>query len=135
MSIYKVKRYAWLVKGMEKCVEVWLRMASEPDRKGTFDGWVSCENQGRGMSLTIDEIIILACEVDPESVQKWKRIRNNISDLRIRNYQLAKAIDGPDRPLPTREEETAAEAEKREAYRTGGASLLPKQCISGGGEG
>jgi hypothetical protein len=124
MSIYKVKRYAWLVKGMEKCVEVWLQMAREPDRKGTFDGWVGCEDQGRNMQAHIDEIITLACEVDPEAVQKWKKIRSNISDLRIYNYQLARAIDGPDRPLPTPEEEAAAEAERLEAYRTGGLSLL-----------
>ncbi len=120
----KAKRYAWLVKGMEKCVEVFLRMSTEPDQKGTFDGWVGCEDQGRNMQAHIDEIIALACEVDPESVQKWKRIRNNISDLRIRNYQLAKAIDGPDRPLPTPEEQAAADAEEREARRTGGLNLL-----------
>jgi hypothetical protein len=128
----KAKRYAALVSGMDKVVETWIGQMKEPDRTGTFDGWLQCENHGKYIQMDIDRIISLASEVDPESVQKWKRIRDNISNLRIESYQLAKAIDGPERPLPTTEEQATADAEEREARRTGGLSLL-KEASRGQG--
>ena len=121
----KVKRYEWYVKYMGKNIDTWRNQMFETERYGTFDGWRQCENQGQGMTETMDEMVALACDVDPGAVPLWLSMKKNLIDIRIANYKIARRIDGPpDLPLPTPEEEASAEAERLEAYRTGGANLL-----------
>lgn len=123
----KVKRYEWRVKFMGKVIDTWRGQMSEPERYGTFDDWRYAEIHGAGLTELMDEMAALACDVDPGAVPLWLSMKKNIIDIRIANYKIARRIDGPpDLPIPTPEEEVAAEVEKREAYRTGGANLLPK---------
>jgi len=124
----KIRRYLWRVNGLDRVIDQWRSQMSEPEKYGTFDDWEFTEAQGRGFTETMDEIITLACEVDPECVPLLTHMKETIVNLRMRNYELMKQLrDTPDPPLPTPEEEATAEDEKREAYRTGGASLLIKQ--------
>jgi hypothetical protein len=121
----KVKRYEWRVKFMGKVIDTWRGQMSEPERDGTFDGWRQTEIHGAGLTELMDEMVDLACDVDPGAVPLWLSMKKNLIDIRIANYKIARRIDSPpDLPLPTPEEEAAAEAERLEAYRTGGANLL-----------
>jgi hypothetical protein len=105
---------------------------SEPEKYGTFDDWEYAEINGEALTELMDEMVALACEVDPESAQIFQRMKQNIIDLRITSYKIAEWIYGPNPPMPTPGEEAAAKAEKAEAYRTGGANLLPKRAASDG---
>ena len=122
----KVKRYTWRVNGLSRCIERWRSQMAEPEECGVFNDWEQCEAQGSGFTEGMDEMVALAAEIDPQCVPLLQSMKETIINLRIRNYELMKQLrDTPDPPLPTPEEKAAAEAEKREAYRTGGASLLP----------
>lgn len=124
----KVKRYLWRVNGLVKCIEEWRSQLDEPEEFGVFNDWEQSEVQGEGMTGLMDEMVALACEVDPESVPFWRDTKDRIINLRIGGYKVMKELHTtPDPPMPTSEEEATAEAEKAEAYRTGGASLLKKE--------
>ena len=123
----KIKRYLWRVEGLWGCIEHWHKQMTEPEKYGVFNDWEQCEAQGTGLAELMDEMVDLAVEVDPECVPILKNMKNSIIDLRIRCYRIMKELETPDPPMPTPEEEAAAEAEKAEAYRTGGASLLRQE--------
>jgi len=128
----KVKRYEWRVKFLPGVIEFWRNQMSEPEEYGTFDDWKVCDNNSDGLTELIDEMISLACEIDPQAVKTLREMKGGIINIRISNYQIAKWIDGLCSPSLTPEEEAAAEIEKAEAYHTGGASLLLKQAVQGG---
>jgi hypothetical protein len=99
----------------------------EPDKYGTFNEWERCEAEGGIITSSVDELIALASKVDPESVSIWCQIKDGLINVRLSNYAIMKRIHViPDPPMPTPEEEAAAESEKAEAYRTRGANLLLK---------
>lgn len=124
----KAKRYLWRVNGLAKCIEVWHGQLAEPEEFGVFNDWEQSEVQGEGLTDLMDEMVVLACEVDPESVPLWKGIKDRIINLRIGGYKVMKELHTtPDPPKPTPEEEAAAETEKAEAYRTSGLNLLKKE--------
>ena len=124
----KAEHYLWRVGGLMKCIQTWGVQMREPGLYGVFNGWEQCEAQGEGLTDLMDEMIALASEVDPETVVLWQQMKESIINLRIKNYEAMKRIHNtPDPPMPTSEEEAAAEAEKAEAYRTGGGSLLKKE--------
>jgi hypothetical protein len=122
----KIRRYLWRVNGLDRCIEIWRKQMAEPEEYGVFNDWEQCEAQGRGFTEVMDEMISLACEVDPESVPLLQHMKETVINLRIRNYEIMKGLETPDPPLPTPEEEVAAQVEKREAYRSCGV-ILPKE--------
>jgi len=126
----KLKRYEWRMKFMWGCIEGWFRQMSEPEKYGTFNDWERCDNNGRMLPSLMEEMISLACEVDPESVPKFQNMKENIINIRIANYEIMRKIHCvPDPPLPTPQEEAAAEAEKKLAYETRGLNLLRKDGL------
>jgi len=120
----KVRYYTRLVNGLLGAVGMWRERMSEPEKYGTFDNWEAVERHSSSWTEGLDVMISLACEVDPESAPILQNIKANINNLRIRNYQTMRSLEPISPPLPTPEEEAAAEAERLEAYRTGGANLL-----------
>ena len=133
----KAQRYQWRVNGLMKCIDHWADNVRQPERDGVFDLWPLSELRGEGLTDLMVEMAELASEVDPQSVELWVKMRRDIINIRIKSYQIMKSIhEGFDRPVPTPEEEAAAEAERIEAYRTGGGSLVsePAAPNSQGGQ-
>jgi hypothetical protein len=125
----KVDHYSWLVRWLTETLDAWRVAMSEPEKYGTFNEWEWCDAEGAIIAGSVDELIGLASEVDPEGVSTLCQIKDKLINIRVSNYEIMKRIHViPDPPMPTPEEEAAAEAEKREAYRTGGANLLRKQA-------
>lgn len=123
----KIKRHAWWVGGLMGCIDYWRRQMAEPEQYGVFNDWEQCDAQGSGLADLMDDMIELACEVDPECVPILQNMKESIANLRIMNYKMMEKLhDTPDPPMPTPEEEADAEAEKAEAFRTGGANLLAR---------
>jgi hypothetical protein len=126
-SIGNLKAYQSDVKDVVRMIDDWEKQLSEPDRLGTFDEWEKADYLGKYLMGHLDTMANWAAEVDPQSVQLWKRFKQDIADIRIIAYQQAKFIDGPNRPVPTQPELDAAAVEEAEARRTGGASLVRDQ--------
>jgi len=61
-------------------------------------------------------------------------LRQRLINLRLDLMNWAKKFETPNPSVPTPEEEAAAEAEKAEAYRTKGASLLRQEPQGEAGE-
>ena len=57
-------------------------------------------------------------------------MKTRLIDLRLDIINWVKWFEVPDPPMPTPEEEAAAEAEKAEAYRTHGANLVGERPAS-----
>ena len=106
----------------------------------TFDGYQEFERFAAKVDMILDSMIgvcrrdvawkkehgfdssgILGCiyNLEAEKAQLW--------DTRLDAYNCAKMMDGPDLTPPSEAELEQAEAERKQAYATGGASLVQHQ--------
>lgn len=89
----RVMRYIWLVQGLRKCLDIWDCLMFERNKYGACKGWEPCEHQGEGLIELMDEMVLLACEIDPEAVAFWHQMKNMFTDIKLRYCEILRTID------------------------------------------